>query len=389
MAIKRFSAITIVAAFAMGGMVGQPVGAQPMPTFEQPAEFPPASFGGRQYVDSTGCAFVRAGSGQAVAWIPRVGPDRRKACGLTPTAVARPDLPVIADAAGPAQTAAPTASRPVIVASAPRSAAAQYTPPRTEGPLLRPRPVGGAAPVARHPQRHAQPGAAHPVRVQSPGRGVSHADIAASVAHVPPAPAIAPPRGYRNAWEDDRLNPDRGKQTLRGAMQTALVWTQTVPRRLVDNTGRDRTRDYDYLVYPYTDYGKQKRDLAGGQHVTVRFADGQRMILHKSEAERLQRQSHGAAVTPRVSSKSVRAATPAPRDAAGTAGRHVQVATFGNPANAGATVQRLQRSGLPVATRRAGGGLQVVLVGPFADAAQGQSALAAVRQAGFPDAFLR
>lgn len=41
------------------------------------------------------------------------------------------------------------------------------------------------------------------------------------------------PEGYRNAWDDDRLNPNRAQRTGAGEAQMQQVWTNTVPRRLV------------------------------------------------------------------------------------------------------------------------------------------------------------
>ncbi|MEM9795472.1 MAG: hypothetical protein AAF919_03225 [Pseudomonadota bacterium] len=40
------------------------------------------------------------------------------------------------------------------------------------------------------------------------------------------------PRGYRIAWRDGRLNPQRGPRSLQGNAQMRLIWTDTVPRRL-------------------------------------------------------------------------------------------------------------------------------------------------------------
>lgn len=52
----------------------------------EPAEFPPVSFTGLQYVDSRGCAYVRAGAEGAVVWVPRVTRSRQAVCGMTPSA---------------------------------------------------------------------------------------------------------------------------------------------------------------------------------------------------------------------------------------------------------------------------------------------------------------
>lgn len=50
-----------------------------------PAEMPPPGFEGVQYVDSRGCAYIRAGMGAQVTWVPRVDRDRNPVCGLPPS----------------------------------------------------------------------------------------------------------------------------------------------------------------------------------------------------------------------------------------------------------------------------------------------------------------
>jgi hypothetical protein len=162
-----------VALVAVGGW-GLPAAAQ-APS-GGPAELPPPGFAGMQYVDSRGCAFVRAGLGGQEMWVRRVGSDRRPLCGLTPTrvAMARAQTELDANAAEPA--------------AAPEEAAA--SPAR-----------GGAA-----------------------ATGAEAAD--------PRVPDVVVPKGYQKAWRDDRLNPNRGRGTPEGERQMASLWTRTAPQVL-------------------------------------------------------------------------------------------------------------------------------------------------------------
>jgi len=71
---------------------------------------------------------------------------------------------------------------------------------------------------------------------------------------------------------------------------------------------------------------------------------------------------------------------------------YVQVGSFGVPANAEGVRARLRAAGLPVGTAtvtRKGKALEMVMAGPFGDAASAGAALRAVRGAGFGDAFIR
>lgn len=57
----------------------------PAPAEITPAELPPAGYGGMQYVDSRGCAFIRAGTEGEVLWIPRVSAGGVPQCGFPPS----------------------------------------------------------------------------------------------------------------------------------------------------------------------------------------------------------------------------------------------------------------------------------------------------------------
>jgi hypothetical protein len=44
---------------------------------------------------------------------------------------------------------------------------------------------------------------------------------------------IKPPKGYTGLWNDDRLNIMRAVGTAQGDTERRMVWTDTIPRRLV------------------------------------------------------------------------------------------------------------------------------------------------------------
>ena len=60
--------------------LGGAADAQTLRTDSGPAELPPASFRGKQYVDSKGCVYIRAGSGTRITWVPRVNRKRQVYC---------------------------------------------------------------------------------------------------------------------------------------------------------------------------------------------------------------------------------------------------------------------------------------------------------------------
>jgi len=194
------------------------------------------------------------------------------------------------------------------------------------------------------------------------------------------------PHGMRPAWQDDRLNRKRAHMTRAGNAQTDLVWTKEVPRRLiVASTGRDVTRAFPGLRYPHTSMAQQQ--LAGQQPaVQQRVVSSKGKTVYRTQkAQPVQKRVQQPA---RVSTRSA-----APRKpAAAASGRFVQVGTFGVAANAQRTAQRVQSMGLPVRIgkfMRGGKEMRIVLAGPFQSGAHTGGALAALRKAGYRDAFAR
>ena len=214
-----------------------------------PAEIPSSGFSDDQYVDSQGCVFVRVGFGASTQWVPRVGRDRQPVCGFQPTGAGD----VAASDPFSNDTVVVIGEAPVTPAPAPRapSRVAAATPAPAVAPQVRASaPASAVAHAASttcgHHPVSAQPyfngaeavcgaNAVHPGHGQSVGSGSLLVTATSDPATGVPRTFVMnrPPAGYRFAWDDGRLNPYRGLGTAQGEQQMRMVWTDTVPRRLV------------------------------------------------------------------------------------------------------------------------------------------------------------
>lgn len=134
----------LAASAAVLAIVAYPAASQDV----APAELPPESFAANQYIDSEGCAFIRAGIGGETSWVPHMSRQREQLCGFEPTFAAPPE-PQVADAedveapeTGEAVAAtAPAASQPAAAPSAaPRVAAAPRRSPAVSPRVVSPPP---------------------------------------------------------------------------------------------------------------------------------------------------------------------------------------------------------------------------------------------------------
>lgn len=197
--------------------LGPPAFAQQ--TLSVPAEQPPAGFQGSQFADSKGCVFIRAGVGNSVTWVPRVTRDRKPVCGFEPTFQSKTTRP-----------AASTEAIEVVEIPAPVQA------PQSTKAVVVPTPAPQKARVQRIASNQSLEGVVvlsdtTATETLSPKTRVLPKHIYDNRKAVG---TVKTPRGYRPAWQDGRLNPRRAEQTLEGQDQMRLIWTDTVPRRLVE-----------------------------------------------------------------------------------------------------------------------------------------------------------
>ena len=446
MKLTRIIAIAVIAASWGTGYVQ----AQSSDTSVIPAEFPPASYAGRQYVDSKGCVFIRAGIDGNVTWVPRVTRSRQVICGFQPSLpqLARADEPPAAAAAVETKkvrkvVAKPKAKKvvkprtvvkaqPVRTVPAAVAAAAPATakPAKPVKKVKKVRKVARAAPACRGAsaisQQYIGTGSgvrcgpqstphvfytnriddAKPVRVAVPTQSVTPESVlpgqyvvkrriyrsqAESVA------GVYVPQGYKPVWTDGRLNPYRTRQTFAGQAQMDVIWTKTVPRYLIDRkSGREVTYHFPGLQYPYTSYAEQR---AAGVAVMTRgimvpdpvvLRDGQPVLSTRSHPQAVaQAKPDAVAAQKKTVSVTLSTQSSVPKAPAKAAShRYVQVGHFTTEVKARAAAVLLANAGLPARMGKSKGYF-IVVAGPYQTQPALQGALTAVRRVGYTGATLR
>ncbi|MDG1431640.1 MAG: SPOR domain-containing protein [Paracoccaceae bacterium] len=336
----------------------------------EPAEYPPVPFEGREYVDSKGCVFIRAGVDGATNWVPRVTRDRNPVCGFEPTfttqqlaalnaPVAEPTViePMVMVEPTPAPMPAASSARTVTASSDPNvvndifvGGSTNYASSGTTGYVS----TGGSSSTSV--PRNVPGQVVNDIYVGNGGFAATTASTSVSPSYstgtnatnyvrttgTSPALSIGIPNsrngvpgGYKQAWDDGRINMQRGPQSSSGDASMNQVWTQTIPRQLVAGSSR-------------------------AQRVSGGFGNSIRNVI------------------PWMSSKDV---------APGSAGAFIQIGAFGSADNVSKNLSLLSQMGMGAVVQDAGS-VQVILAGPFSGS-DARSALNHLRSSGYSDAFIR
>jgi len=410
-----------------------------------PREFPPEGYSGNQFVDSEGCAFIRAGISGNTNWVPRVDASRRQLCNFQPTF--EPVEPEVEDVEYMAAEAADAVS-----VSPPVETVAAEAPAIEELPLIifpteeevaasnRPVtvPVPPATPAAPTPRVIAAAPASVPAPVPAPTRAAAPipapAPAPTPVAVPVPEPETQAPRitlaevcdgkfgpqpGFISSSTGETINcgpepvvdaaPEPAVEPLRMTMAEICEAAAVGDRKFVDaTTGEPIVCPAPVVVASVAlpDVAAPVPEMASNSGTSPSNPIGLFAGFRRAEVPASNPEPEVAAAQPAVPNGYQRAFTDGrhnakrglPRVETARAAtmpvptampfRYIQVGSFGVHRNADNLLTKLAGMGLGTASGRSGA-LKIVAVGPFTNAAEMQRALGQVHALGFPDAFPR
>jgi len=433
---------SVLAATAIALSCGSGIGQAQSLSKAVPAEFPPSAYSGRQYVDSKGCVFIRAGVDGAVTWVPRVTRGRKQICGFQPSLSASAQAAVTAQRApapATATTTVATATPPKVVrrTTAPattattttvrRVVATTPTYRRTPAPL--PAPVKPEVPVSVATVTTTTTTAAQPRRVSvatcTGASALSQKYLSSSRHSVRCGPQSAP-------HVTERATASANATIYRHSTAAASAATTTTYRTGTNTYAAPTYTTGVTRVAPKRVYANQKSSTEGvfvpEGYVAVWEDDRlNHRRVHQTYAGKAQMEAIWTNTTPRrlkkrnvteavikdysgltVPAYSFRQTAPAATTVTRTAPstpaapaakadspashRYVQLGAFTDPANAKRVAQKLANSGLPARmgdVTRKGKSYTLVLAGPFSTQAALDNGMSRVRGMGYVQAVLR
>lgn len=399
MRLTRVIAVGVIAASLGLGLVE----AQTLSDIQAPAEFPPASYKGRQYVDSNGCVFVRAGIDGNVTWVPRVTRGRKVICGFKPSLAQTRKAETVTT---PKQAASPEpAAKPAKPKAAGKTAKAAPAAKPKSAPETR---KTVRVRVIRKPAAPARK-TAKPATAAKPPRTAASAPSGKGGRACPEATPLS--RKYLN-WSGGQgvrcgpqTTPHVTRKTTSGTAKPAANPAAAQPKRKVvrivrspqpaSGPGKLYRSPYDARRHIYVPAGYKPvwDDDRLNPNRGGRTAEGQAQMeaawTNTVPRELVDRPAATVIVQPPTISTKGSAGTSRPDPARH---RYVQAGTYGEPANAQRAAQRIANAGLPARkgkVRRGGRTYQIVLAGPFETRAGLTAALRKLRAMGYSDAFLR
>ena len=399
-----------------------PVTSQSLRKVTAPAEYPPSAFKGKQYVDSRGCVFIRAGFGGRVTWVPRVNRKRKVYCSkqnkpsLTGSQLATLQRKVNPTSTGTVlDLSQPTIKR----VAAPKRKTVKAPPKKVVKKVVKSiRTKPARVLVLREP---AVQQVVQPKRVVTRKKVVTQRVATRRVGQqIHPGDLVRNSRSGIQSTDNTRnvtvfSNPTQAQTGVRtnttrvvrrrqatGQTQQIhpgdLVRSRRLQAAAAANASIKTTRrtvrvvTADQVVDPI--HGLTTTGPVIESDVT-REGDAQMELVWTNTVprklvKRKTRVRKVASTRQYRTTQSTKKVVVKQRATQATSKRYVQVGTFGDASNTQRTIRRFQAAGVPVATRnvaRGGRNLKVVLLGPFGSSAQMQSALRSARGAGFGDAF--